>query len=142
MGLVKAAQRYDPKRGVPFPAFALMYVRGAILDSIRERARRNADRNGGFFTEVSFDEPAHGESEDRRLKREPVDPRPGPEEMVVHRDQLRLVEDLPPRERYVLLRTEVDGASAEEVGRELGCSANRVYTLASWGATRLRRRAA
>lgn len=34
-GLVAAARRYDPALGVPFAAFALRHVRGAVLDELR-----------------------------------------------------------------------------------------------------------
>jgi RNA polymerase sigma factor (sigma-70 family) len=138
-GLVRAAKRFDPKRGIPFAAFALMYVRGAILDTIRHRARRNATRDGGFFDTVSLDETTE---DGLSARRSVVDPRPGPDEMVVHLERLRLIAGLPPRERYVLLRTQVDGASAEEVGAELGCGASRVHTLSAYGKARLQRRAA
>ena len=36
-GLVDAGNRYDERRGVPFPAFAKHRVRGAIMDSVRSR---------------------------------------------------------------------------------------------------------
>lgn len=35
LGLVEAARRYDPSRGVPFERFAAQRIRGAILDSVR-----------------------------------------------------------------------------------------------------------
>lgn len=35
MGLLDAARRYDPSRGVPFRAFATYRVRGAVLDGMR-----------------------------------------------------------------------------------------------------------
>jgi RNA polymerase sigma factor for flagellar operon FliA len=35
LGLVEAAQRWDPARGVPFDKFAARRIRGAILDSVR-----------------------------------------------------------------------------------------------------------
>jgi RNA polymerase sigma factor for flagellar operon FliA len=35
LGLVEAAQRFDPSRGVPFDKFAARRIRGAILDSVR-----------------------------------------------------------------------------------------------------------
>jgi RNA polymerase sigma factor for flagellar operon FliA len=36
MGLVKAANRFDPKCNVPFPAYARWRIRGEILDYLRE----------------------------------------------------------------------------------------------------------
>ncbi len=35
MGLLDAARRYDPARGVPFRAFAAHRIRGAVLDGMR-----------------------------------------------------------------------------------------------------------
>ncbi len=47
--LVRSALRYDPREGVPFPAFAHYRIRGAMLDAIRRvapslRARSRAMR--------------------------------------------------------------------------------------------------
>lgn len=36
LGLVEAARRYDPERGVPFERYAARRIRGAILDSVRQ----------------------------------------------------------------------------------------------------------
>jgi RNA polymerase sigma factor (sigma-70 family) len=57
LALVKAARKYDPTVGVPFPAFALHYVRGAILDAIRRRARRTTLGDGTLAHTVSFHDP-------------------------------------------------------------------------------------
>jgi RNA polymerase sigma factor for flagellar operon FliA len=35
LGLVEAAGQYDPNRGVPFATFAVVRIRGAILDELR-----------------------------------------------------------------------------------------------------------
>lgn len=35
LGLVEAARRYDPSRGVPFGSFATRRIRGAIIDAVR-----------------------------------------------------------------------------------------------------------
>ena len=35
LGLIEAAHRYDPARGVPFERFAAQRIRGAILDAVR-----------------------------------------------------------------------------------------------------------
>ena len=37
LGLVEAAQRYDPATGIPFERYAAIRVRGAIIDSTRTR---------------------------------------------------------------------------------------------------------
>ncbi|MCW2674251.1 MAG: polymerase, sigma 28 subunit, SigD/FliA/WhiG [Frankiales bacterium] len=50
LGLVEAALRFDPARGVPFGSWAMLRVRGAILDAVRAldfapRALRSAERH-------------------------------------------------------------------------------------------------
>lgn len=140
LGLAKAAQRFDPARGTPFTAFALVYVRSAILDVIRARARRNSLRDGTFAVSLSVEELA-----DPNLPgifHEIEDPRPQPPELVEQRETLATVLTLPKREQYALLRTVIDGAQAETVGEELGCSADRVYTLVHNASVRAKRRAA
>ena len=38
LGLVQAAEQFDPTRGVPFRAFATMRIRGAIIDEVRRNS--------------------------------------------------------------------------------------------------------
>lgn len=40
LGLIEAAEKYDPERGIPFAGFAYRFIRGRIIDSNR---RRNYD---------------------------------------------------------------------------------------------------
>ena len=35
VGLIDAVRRYDPSKGIPFPAYARYRIRGAILDALR-----------------------------------------------------------------------------------------------------------
>lgn len=54
LGLVEAARRFDPARGVPFDRFAARRIRGAILDAVRaadwapRSVRNNARRLEGI----------------------------------------------------------------------------------------------
>lgn len=54
LGLVEAARRFDPSRGVPFDRFAARRIRGAILDAVRaadwapRSVRNNARRLEGI----------------------------------------------------------------------------------------------
>lgn len=139
LGLVRAAKRFDPRRGVPFAAFALLYVRGAILETIRLNVRRRSLRDGTFAQEVSF-ETVPGR-DDPGLRYDPRDPRPGPDEMVELLDRLRILATIPAKERHVLVRTQVDGATSAEVADEMGVSSGRIHALAKTGSVRLRRRA-
>ena len=140
LGLAKAAKRYDPSYGVPFPAFATPYVRGAITDTVRSRARRNTLGDGHWVDVVGFTALTENDRSDRAY--EPQDPGPTPHDTVENLDRLRVLGTIPERERIALIRTMVDGDTAADVAKDLGVSADRVYTLVHNGSTRVRRRAA
>ena len=140
LALAKAARKYDPSFGVPFPAFATPYVRGAIVDTVRTRARRNNLGDGVFADVVGFPDLSRAVDTDQAY--DPPDPGPTPHDTVESLDRLRVVGTLPERERIALIRTVVEGDSAADVAKDLGVSPDRVYTLVHNGSTRVRRRAA
>jgi RNA polymerase sigma factor (sigma-70 family) len=140
VALVKAARRFDPSLGVPFPAFATPYVRGAIADAVRARVRRNNLGDGVYADVVGF--PALVRRDAPGQAYEPPDPGPGPEETVESLERLRVLATLPERERIALIRTIVDGEAAEVVAEDLGVTTSRVYVLVRNGSARVRRRAA
>jgi len=141
LALAKAARRYDPAYGVPFTAFATPYVRGAIVDPVRTRARRATIGEGHYADVVGFPELTAHPSDGRRSY-EPADPGPTPHDTVESLDRLRVLGTLPERERIALIRTVVDGDTAADVAKDLGVSPDRVYTLVHNGSTRVRKRAA
>ena len=60
MGLIEAAARYDPRRGVTFRTFAHRRIRGAMLDGIRREAslatmRSNLEEAGAAACGVETD---------------------------------------------------------------------------------------
>lgn len=140
LALAKAARKYDPSFGVPFPAFATPYVRGAIVDTVRTRARRNNLGDGVYADVVGFPDLSRAVDADQAY--DPPDPGPTPHDTVESLDRLRVVGTLPERERIALIRTVVEGDSAADVAKDLGVSPDRVYTLVHNGSTRVRRRAA
>ena len=140
LALAKAAKRYDPSYGVPFSAFATPYVRGAIADTVRSRARRNTLGNGRWADVVGFGALTPSVRSDQAF--DPPDPGPTPHDTVENLDRLRVLGTIPERERIALIRTLVDGDTAADVAKDLGVSTDRVYTLVHNGSTRVRRRAA
>lgn len=46
LGAIKAAENYDPSRGVQFKTYAEYKIRGAIMDAVREAAGRKLKRRG------------------------------------------------------------------------------------------------
>ena len=142
LALARAARRYDPSYGVPFPAFATPYVRGAITDTVRSRARRHDLGDGTYAEVVGFTDVGQSSDSDTGVAYDPPDPGPTPDEAVESLETLRILATLPDRERVALVRTVVDGETAADVARDIGVSAGRVQTLVHDGAARLRRRAA
>lgn len=142
LALVKAARKYDPRFGIPFTAFAVRYVRGAILDAIRARARRNSLGDGTYAEVMGFHDLGRTGDRGETMPYEPRDPRPTPDDALESLERLRVLATLPASERVALVRTAVDGDSAADVARDLGVSPGRVHSLVHTGSIRLRRRAA
>lgn len=110
-GLLAAAERYDPSRGVAFRAFAKQRIRGAILDANRRRHYRNA---------------THAPLEDAGDRGAP----PGYDERI---DAARMastvdtvLEMLPGRERSVVVRYYGRGATVPQIAKTDGMSPTRV----------------
>jgi RNA polymerase sigma-B factor len=140
LALAKAARRYDPSYEVPFTAFARPYVRGAITDTVRSRARRERLGDGTYADVVGF--PDITPSGHASHEYEPPDPGPSPHDTVESLERLRTLATLPDSERIALVRTIVDGDPAAEVAKDLGISSHRVYSLVNTGSARVRKRAA
>ena len=94
LALAKAAKRYDPSYGVPFPAFATPYVRGAIADTVRTRARRNTLGDGRLRGRRRVPRPRRTVARDDQAY-EPAGPGPTPHDTVENLDRLRVARDDP-----------------------------------------------
>ena len=141
VGLARAARRYDPSRGVSFAAFATPFVRGAIVDTVRARARRGRLGDGTYVDVVGFLDVGLRDG-DQLVSYEPPDPGLTPHDKVECLDKLRVIGTLPRGERVAIVRTTVDGATAADVAEDLGVSPGRVHVLVTTGSARLRKRAA
>lgn len=68
LGLVEAARRYDPATGIPFERYAMIRVRGAIIDSTRTRdwASRSVRRQAREVDQAAADlRETHGRNPER-----------------------------------------------------------------------------
>jgi RNA polymerase sigma factor for flagellar operon FliA len=68
LGLVEAARRYDPETGIPFERYAMIRVRGAIIDSTRTRdwASRSVRRQARELDQAAADlRETHGRNPER-----------------------------------------------------------------------------
>lgn len=76
LGLVDAARRYDPTMGIPFPRYAAVRIRGAIIDATRSRdwASRSTRRRMRELREAAEDLRArHGREPERHELAEALD---------------------------------------------------------------------
>jgi RNA polymerase sigma factor FliA len=156
VGLVQAADRFDPARGVQFKSLAITKIRGAMLDHLRQedwvpssvRRKQKAGEPVQILAQVSLEEmltnrTEAGEDGLCRIDQIP-DPRPGPEATVVLADWREKVwteaQALPQREREVLQLYYGEGLTMERIGQRIRRSESRAYQLHAAGLARLRER--
>lgn len=117
LGLVDAARRFEPGRGLTFLTFAHHRIRGAMLDGLRQLEGGTRRRPG---------------SEAKRCVFASEDPDALPSDLATQEEQLlgseecatlrRAVLGLPPRERLLLLACYRDDETLEQAGTRLGLS--------------------
>jgi RNA polymerase sigma factor (sigma-70 family) len=127
IGLLHAAERYQPTRKVPFEK----YARRRIEDAIRESIRR---KNWAPATLVEL-EPS--------MTAAIADPTELPDEPIARleegREVARAIGQLPPKERAVIHLVYVRGESEEKVGARMGVHRNTVRLIRAEGVRQLRR---
>jgi RNA polymerase sigma factor (sigma-70 family) len=142
VGLVEAAARFDPSKGVLFRTFAGYRIHGAIVDSLRDhdplsRKERAAARASG--------EPAYDEQLRDVHLRTAASVSPDHDERITSDQQQALlatwVGELPPRSRFVLERC-ASGALHAEIATDLGIGESRVSQIAASAIKQLQGRAA
>lgn len=159
LGLLRAAERFEPDRGVRFISYAVWWIRQAILralsraeapilpDAGRPGARRGgaSDRARRRLRIVSLDDPA-GDRGDGRLRDLVADERAPSPDAGLERRRLRdrldaRLATLPEREERVLrLYFGLDGtapAGLAEIGRALGVSRERARQIKATALARL-----
>jgi RNA polymerase sigma factor (sigma-70 family) len=121
LGLEKAWQRFEPARGTPFDAFAVVYVRGAMLDRLRARQRqaRASPSTDRVMGEHVY-EPAIERSSEQRL------------------GLPMLLGGMPRRTRLALLLYHIEGLTMQQIADCLGVTEARVSQLQARGVARLR----
>jgi RNA polymerase sigma factor for flagellar operon FliA len=139
IGLIAAVDRFDPRRGVPFEAYASLRIRGAVVDELRrvdERGR--ADRRPevaelAVSLDVLMEKGAHqGPAVDD-----------GFTERYEQEDLKTRVQDalgrLPARQREVIARYYGDELTLREAGAKMGVSEARACQLHGRAIQSLRR---
>jgi RNA polymerase sigma factor for flagellar operon FliA len=143
VGLIQAIDRFSPERGIPFEAYAMLRIRGAILDEVRRLddlsrdARREArDDQDTTSATMSLDllrerggvaDPSQPAEVDERTER-----------AGLRDDVERALATIPGRERSILASYYGKGLTLAMIGRQLGVSEARISQLHSRAIAQLR----
>ena len=140
-GLIDAVDRFDPKRGVPFEAYATVRIRGAILDELRSvdhlgRADRRREREASASDPTSVALVAYAATLSLDLLLEDGHPLAVEDELGAQHDddELRARVNsalglLSPRQRELLARYYGESLSLREAGERMGISEARACQL-------------
>jgi RNA polymerase sigma factor for flagellar operon FliA len=135
--VLRAADRYDPDRGVSFSTFAYLRVRGAMMEGIGAvgplsrgavRKRRGRPEPQGRLSVLRFDE-RHSYGGSRRAVHEQVLFRIQAARVAPH--LARALDSLDERDRNIIERHYFGGDSLCEIGSAMGHSrswASRIHT--------------
>ena len=157
MGLIDAVRRYDPSKGIPFPAYARYRIRGAILDALRaldwatrnQRMQRKAAATNALCERPVETKPVRttffslGPVVSLSSQRESDDELPAPDVPCaenLHPDRLfeateareivqRALNVLPERYRKVVVMYYSGDWSMRDIGRTLGVNESRVSQI-------------
>jgi RNA polymerase sigma factor (sigma-70 family) len=114
IGLMQAAERFDPERGSSFPMYAQRRVRGAMFDFVRRRHWRNAT----LAPLKTARDCASAENIDQRIARKQE-----------AREVWRAVALLPDRERTIISLYYAGGLTNEQIGPAVNLKGRRVAQI-------------
>ncbi|MBP1764862.1 MAG: polymerase, sigma 28 subunit, FliA/WhiG subfamily [Firmicutes bacterium] len=133
VGLIEAAENYDPDRGVAFSLFALHRIRGRILTYIQKEGRHDY---------VHIDSPLTEDDHQRTLADCLVDSKADVSRQVEHNLLLQQVQQalqrLPAKEKEVLSGVYLEDFEARQMADTLQISISHMYRLQRQGIRRIR----
>jgi RNA polymerase primary sigma factor len=145
IGLMEAARRYDPSRGVPFASYAAFWIKKYVVAALERNTAQSSLPLPETATRRRIASLDSLPSEDGEARAE--DPRSGPEDLALQRDLEEALRSvlyrMPAAERTMLAsRFGLDGEPArtlQEVGTLLGCTRERARQIERRALERARR---
>ena len=145
MGLLRAAERFEGQRDIPFSAFARPHIRGAILHYLRDkaaiirlpRAEQDSDRDIGAGFNAASQRRRFLPLEDDLTSQEPD--HCSDMERTENRNQLaQALRHLPRKEQTAVIEVILKGQSLRDVASRTGVSAMTVQRRVKRGLAQLR----
>jgi RNA polymerase sigma factor FliA len=131
LGAMQAAEKFDPSKGIPFPAFAYLRIRGAMYDSVRRR--KYADLS--MLSVEELDGPGQTTAEEDGAYRKELEVLDEAEIVRAIDDQRRLrkvaraMDALSPKQRSVVRIHYLEDKTLREAGEEIGVSSPRAAQI-------------
>ena len=145
MGLLRAAERYEGQRDIPFSAFARPHIRGAILHYLRDkaaiirlpRALQTSDRDAGAGFNAATQQRRLVPLDDDLISHE-ADPTSELDRSEYRRQLTGALQRLSRQERIALEEVILKGQSLRDVGHQVGVSAMTIQRRVKRGLAQLR----
>ena len=145
MGLLRAAERYEGQREIPFSAFARPHIRGAILHYLRDkaaiirlpRALQSCDRDDGAGFNAATQQRRLVSLADDLISQE-TDATIEQDRSEFRRQLSQAIQRLSRQERIALKEVILKGQSLRDVGNQTGVSAMTIQRRVKRGLAQMR----
>ncbi len=129
VGLIEAAERFDPGREVSFSLFSIHRIRGRILDFLRKEGKKDSLITGSFDEDISWWEtmPMEGSSLEKRV-----------EDTILYDIINEALGRLPQKEQLVMEQFYYADRPIKSIAKELDISESYISRLQRQGVKRLR----
>ncbi len=129
VGLIEAAERFDPGREVSFSLFSIHRIRGRILDFLRKEGKKDSLITDSFDEDISWWEtmPMEGSSLEKRV-----------EDTILYDIINEALGRLPQKEQLVMEQFYYADRPIKSIAKELDISESYISRLQRQGVKRLR----
>lgn len=122
MGILRAAEDFDPSKGVKFTSYATWWIRAYVQDEIQKHGRTIRVPRQRWPSDLPDDVIRSDEDTAAALQPSPEDETASKEDL----DKLRAALGKLPRQQAIVLRMRSRGVSLSVIGDQLGVSRQRV----------------
>jgi RNA polymerase sigma factor (sigma-70 family) len=147
LGLIQAAERFDPSLGFEFSTFAAPRIRGAMLDELRSkdwlsRSARKRGETSPDFTSINVERGDLGHPWDIADRRavDPAGQAEAEDEITVQMQRVRrAMKCLPKPKRRAVEKWYLEGVQQKVIAKQHGVSPSRISQAIQEGIASLRR---